>query len=121
MAEYRLLFYEADDGECPGNVFLEDAPPKARGKMLRWLELLEQQGPQLLRPYADIVQGKIRELRTEHSGVQYRLLYFFWGRRVVVTHGFVKKTMAVPEAEISRAIRAMHDFYRQLKERSIPS
>lgn len=82
--------------------------------MLRWLDLLEQQGPQLLRPYADIVQGKIRELRVEHSGIQYRLLYFFWGRHVVVTHGFVKKTMAVPDGEIARATRAMHEFYRRL-------
>ena len=89
--------------------------------MLRWLELLEHQGPQLMRPYADVLQGKIRELRVGHSGIQYRLLYFFWGRCVVVTHGFVKKTMAVPESEIARATRAMHEFYRRIEKGGVQS
>ena len=116
MAEYKLLFYETVDERCPSKEFLRDLPIKDAGKIARWLGLLERQGPQLLRPYADIVQGKIRELRVQLGGMQYRLLYFFWDRHVVITHGFVKKTSAIPDEEVARAIRAMHDFYRRLNQ-----
>ena len=45
--------------------------------MAAYLSLLEKQGPNLKRPYADIVRGKIRELRIHYSSNQFRILYFF--------------------------------------------
>ena len=32
------------------------------------------------------------------------------GKRIIVTHGFVKKTGAVPDEELTRAQRWMDDF-----------
>ena len=81
----------------------------------RWLELLEWEGPNLPRPYADVVRGKIRELRVSFSGLHHRFLYVFHGKRIVVTHGFIKKTAEIPEAEIARAERYTTDFYRRLE------
>jgi len=43
----------------------------------------------------------------------------FHGRRIVVTHGFVKKTAAVPETEIARSKRIMADFYQRLERGEI--
>ena len=115
MAEYEVIFYEAADGECPTQEFLDGLAPKVRGKVAKWLELLEREGPNLPRPYADVVRGKIRELRVSFSGLHHRFLYCFHGKRIVVTHGFVKKTAAIPEVEIVRAERCMVDFYRRLE------
>ena len=115
MAEYEVVFYGAADGECPTEEFLDGLAPKVRGKVAKWLELLEREGPNLPRPYADVVRGKIRELRVSFSGLHHRLLYFFHGKRIVVTHGFVKKTAAIPETEITRAERCMADFYQRLE------
>jgi len=114
VAEYEVLFYEAADGECPTQEFLDGLVPKVRGKVAKWLELLGQEGPDLPRPYADVVRGKIRELRVSFGGTHHRFLYFFHGKRIVVTHGFVKKTAAIPEGEIARAERTMADFYHRL-------
>lgn len=114
MAEYGVVFYEAADGECLTQEFLDGLSPKVRGKVAKWLELLEREGPNLPRPYADVVRGKIRELRVSFGGMHHRFLYFFHGKGIVVTHGFVKKTAAVPEGEIDRAERCMADFYRRL-------
>ncbi len=114
MAEYEVLFYEAQEGECPVQEFLDNLAPKVRGKAAKWLELLEREGPNLPRPYADVVRGKIRELRVGFGGMHHRFLYFFHGKRIVVTHGFVKKSATVPEAELARAERLMTDFYRRL-------
>lgn len=114
MAEYEVLFYEAADGGCPVQEFLDDLLPKVRGKVAKWLELLEQEGPNLPRPYADVIRGKIRELRVSFGGLHYRFLYFFHGKRIIMTHGVMKKTSAIPEGEISHAERLMADFYQRL-------
>lgn len=56
------------------------------------------------------MRDKIRELRIPYGRLQWRILYFFDGRTIVLTQGFLKKTDAVPEAEIARAVRRMNDW-----------
>lgn len=115
MGEYEVLFYEDRDGGCPTDEFLAGLPVKVQAKVSKWMEMLSRYGPNLPRPYADSVRDKIRELRLGFGGMQYRFLYFFHGRMIVVTHGFVKKTAEVPEGEIARAQRLRSDFYQQLE------
>ena len=110
MAEYEVLFYETAEGRCPARDFLEGLPLMVRAKVSKWLDLLRREGPDLPRPYADVVRGKIRELHVSFGGLHHRLLYFFHGKRIIVTHGFVKKTAAVPDEELIRAQRWMDDF-----------
>jgi len=73
----------------------------------------------LPRPYADTVRGKIRELRVIFASIQYRLLYFFSGKYIVVTHGFIKKTDEVPANELEKAVNIMRDFEIIMKERGV--
>ncbi|MGA9069516.1 MAG: type II toxin-antitoxin system RelE/ParE family toxin [Terracidiphilus sp.] len=51
----------------------------------RYVGLLEQAGPDLCRPYADTIRGSrvsnLRELRVQHEGRPYRVLYVFDPRR----------------------------------------
>ncbi len=119
MADYDVLFYETADGRCPVQDFLEGLPLKVRAKIAKWLDLLRREGPALPRPYADVVREKIRELRVSFGGLHHRLLYFFHGRHIVVTHGFVKKTAAVPDEELARAQRYLADFMTRVEQREI--
>lgn len=119
MAEYEVLFTETADGACPTQEFLDGLAPQVRGKVAKWLELLGQEGPNLPRPYADVVRGKIRELRVSFGGMHHRFLYFFHEKRVVVTLGFVKKTAAIPQGEMVRAERYMTDFTQRLERGEI--
>lgn len=52
------------------------------------VELLEQRGPNLPFPYSSGVKGsrhqRMRELRVQHKGEPYRILYAFDPRRVAV-------------------------------------
>lgn len=112
---YRVIFYSDERDRCPTTVFLKSLSIKIEAKLNRWIDRLEELGPDLPRPYADILRGKIRELRLTFASQQYRFLYFFWGKVVVITHGFLKKTAEVPEAEIDRARRYMDDFEIRLK------
>ena len=110
---YEVVFYRSPRGECFAEEFLNELPPKVRGKILRWIEALESHGPTLPRPYADVVRGKIRELRIVFRSTQHRLLYFFSGKQIIVTHGFVKKTGSVPVDEVERAERLMRDWQQR--------
>ena len=73
---------------------------KAKTIMLRLAEV----GPNLHRPHADTVRGKIRELRCGIGTFEHRFLFFFDGHRVLLTHGFLKKDNAIPEREIARSV-----------------
>lgn len=107
---YELELYVDERGRCPGREFLNEAQVKVRAKIVKWLEMLEKEGPDLPRPYADAISGKIRELRVSFGSHEYRFLYFFFGKRIVITHGFLKKTQKIPCEEIQRASRCMKRF-----------
>lgn len=66
------------------------------------------------RPYADYLRDGIYELRVKFSSNNYRVLYFFVVReRIVLTHGFVKKSNKVPEKEIEKAIKYKLEFEKE--------
>ena len=108
---WQIEFYETERGECPLDSFIDGSNAKVRSKFVRALDLLEEYGPGLKRPFADILRDGIRELRIRFGTDRIRALYFFFeGSRIIVTHGFVKKTDEVPVSEIERAIRCRNNF-----------
>jgi len=58
--------------------FLNGVNVKIRAKIVKWIEKLENEGPNLPRPYADIIRGKIRELRVNFGSNDYRFCIFLW-------------------------------------------
>jgi len=111
---YNLIFYTTERGDSPVDDFLDSLDKKARAKVAAHLSLLEEQGPNLKRPYADIVRGKIRELRIQQSSNQYRILFFFQVRdQIVLTHAFTKKTQQLKEKDIELAEKRMEDWMQR--------
>ena len=50
------------------------------------------------------IEDGIFELRTSLSATIIRTLYFYQkGSRIIITHGFIKKTQKTPRKEIERA------------------
>lgn len=111
---YNIIFYTAERGDSPLDDFLDGLDKKSRAKVAAYLSLLEEQGPDLKRPYADIVRGKIRELRILHSSNQYRILYFFQiHNQIVLVHAFSKKTQQLKKKDIHLAEKRMEDWMRR--------
>ena len=111
---YEVVFYTNERGDSPIDAFLDDLNVKTRAKVDAHIELLEEHGPNLKRPYADTVRGKIRELRIPYSSNQYRILYFFFMRnQIVLTHGLMKKTQELKEKDIVLAEKRMEDWIRR--------
>jgi len=53
------------------------------------------------------LRDKIYELRPDFGKLSPRIFYFYKGKDIVFTHGFLKKTRAVPDNEIEKAINIM--------------
>ncbi len=111
---YQILFYSTERGDSPIDEFLDELDKKSRAKVEAYLSLLAEQGPDLKRPYADHVRGKIRELRIHYSSNQYRVLYFFYLRdQIVLLHAFTKKTQHLKEKDIDLTEQRMEDWIRR--------
>jgi len=101
--KWTVLFCDPNAVLCPIVKFLDGCRPVHRVKVLRMIELLEEMGPNLPRPYSDLLRDGIHELRIKLSGEQIRLFYFFCFERYIVLYEVLHKhTDRVPEAVIRR-------------------
>lgn len=108
---YSICFYLDRRGQSPIDAFLDSLRNKDRSKVQGVISHLEREGPDLRRPYADHVRGKIRELRIPYGRNQYRILYFFHDRgQIVLLHAFAKKGWKLPEQGIRMAEWRMRDW-----------
>ena len=98
-------------GDYPVKDFIQQMDKKSRAKIWRYIALLEEHGPNLLRPYADYVRYKIKELRIKTQAGNVRIFYFFpLEGNIILLHAFKKKTQELPEKEIEQAKKNMEDF-----------
>ena len=112
--QWRLLYYETSNQNCPIEEFIDNQNKRNQAKILSFFSLLEERGPTLPRPYADLLQEGIHELRIKLQGKQTRVLYFFCFQRfIVLTHAFLKTTDKVPTGEIKKAMRYRDDFLKR--------
>lgn len=111
MPPTTIVAFREADGSVPILDWLDNLSDAVRDKCVIRLELLAEQGHDLRRPHADVLRDGIHELRVRHQRVNFRMLYFFHGRRaVVMSHGLTKQQARVPEVEIARALRRMGHF-----------
>ena len=114
---YEMVFYERANGEVPAQEFLDSLPIKLREKTLRSLALLQELGPQLRGEEAEYIRDGLFELRTQFGSDITRIIYFFFvGRKIVVTSGFIKKSQKTPRREIERALRCKRDWEEAHRE-----
>ena len=108
---YRIVLYPSASGRFPVREFLDRLPEKNQAKIAAALDYLAQLGSELRRPHAAHVRGKLWELRVSRARSEYRLLYYFRKREVVVVlHGILKKRQALPNKEIETAEGRMTDY-----------
>lgn len=118
--KWNVLYYEFVNGKCPIQDFIDSRKERDQAKIFSWLSLLEQNGPTLPRPYADLLTDGIHELRVKLSGEHLRVLYFFCFKDfIVLTHAFVKHTSEVPSSEIKKARAYRDDFLSRYNEKRL--
>lgn len=115
MTKFEVVFYEKVNGECPVEDFISSLDMKMRAKMIGLLEILEEKGNLLREPYSKHLDDGIFEIRCKQGSDITRVLYFFYyGGKIVLTNGFVKKTQKTPSEEIKLAKIRRIDFIERI-------
>jgi len=119
-SRWHVVYYEDVHGHSEIFDFVDGRSDREKAKILALLVVLGEQGPQLPRPYADLLVDGIHELRVKLGGDQVRILYFFCYRDVIVlTNAFTKTTERVPVREIETARKLRKDFLQRYDELSL--
>jgi len=104
----------------PVKEYIDNLPLRERAKVMAFIELLEDRGPSLPRPYADLLDDGIHELRIKLTGTQTRILYFFCYQDIIVlTNAFDKYTKKIPQDKIELVKESRTDFLARFKENGI--
>ena len=110
-ADWKVSFYVEGDGESPVREFLRslDRPTRAR---FGWsIEQLRIRNVSAREPLVKKLTSRLWELREESQTNIYRVIYcFVSSRRIVLLHGFQKKTQRTPKGEIEIAERRLARF-----------
>lgn len=111
MAEYKIEMYTKPNGESPAQDFIMSLDSKMQSKVFREIDSLELFGPSLREPISKHLEDGIFEIRAIFANNITRVLYFFYiGKTIVLTNGFVKKTQKTPRSEIDKAKRYRADY-----------
>lgn len=92
-------------------IFIKKLEKSSRSKVIRGAELIELYGYQLGMPHVKRLTRELHELRIRGQQ-EVRILFVVQRNKVILIHGFVKKTQKTPIKEIQTAEKRL----RQLTE-----
>ena len=119
--EWKVIYYSEQSGSIPVREYINNLSLRERAKTMAFIGLLEKKGPDLPRPYADILEDGIHELRIKLSGTQVRILYFFCYQNIIVlTNVFDKHSDKVPKEQINLAKENRKDFLNRTDGSQFP-
>lgn len=114
---WTVEYYETEKKYCPAKEFIDSLPTeKMQAKALRDIQLLESLGTEIREPYSKPIESGLFELRIRFSSNSARVFYFFFsGKRIILTNGFMKKTDKTPKKHIEKALTYKADYERRMK------
>ena len=112
--EWAVVFYVDQAGREPVREFFESLDLRTQARFAWSLKQLSVRNITAREPLVKHLEGKIWELRRESNTNSYRLLYSLLpNRRILILHGFHKKTQKTPRSEIELAQQRFADFRRR--------
>ena len=116
LRSWEIEYYQTAAGSVPVAEFVDSLSPQAKAKYIHSLELLEHYGLLLREPWVKNIPNvpKMRELRFTSFGEIYRFFFFpVTGRKLILLHGFKKKTQETPRRELQTAEARMKDYIQR--------
>jgi phage-related protein len=95
-----LDFYQTAAGNEPVREWLTGLPKAACRTIGGDLFTVQTMWP-MGKPLVDGFGDGLWEVRSTHEGIEYRVLFGIVGGRMVVLHGFVKKTQKTSKADVA--------------------
>lgn len=110
MARTNIVIYQEGEDKIPLIKWLKSLSKKAQDKCIAKIELMAEEGNQLRRPHCDLLEKGIYELRIRVGHIQYRILYAYVGRNIVLLSHGCQKERTIPKKEIQRALRHLENY-----------
>ena len=104
--KWQILFYN-DKVEQETLEF----PDKILAKLLHIFEMIEDNGPNLGKPYTDSLGEGLFEVRAKgQEGIGRSLFCYTNEKVIVILHSFIKKTQKTPNRELKIALTRKKDI-----------
>ena len=108
----EIIFYQTDFGNKPVEEFLDSLDPAPRAKIVRTLELVREQQIVPSKFWKKLSGTNLWEVRVEYAGNIYRLLAATAkGNRVILLHGFQKKSQKTPRLDMEIALQRQKRYF----------
>jgi phage-related protein len=102
--EWVVEFYLDERDRSPVREFIESLDQKTQSRLAALIEYVRMHNIQAREPHVKNVSGKLYEMRERSDKRDYRIFYFtVRDRRIVLLHGFQKKSQRTPKREIEVA------------------
>ncbi len=112
MIIWKIEYYNYDI-QC----WINKMPVGIRAAYARLTNLLMEFGIDLRLPHSRAMGGGLFELRPKGCEGAARIFYCtLVGKRIVILHGFIKKTQQTPNKELAIAIRRMKEVKNENKK-----
>ena len=111
--KWSIEYYVAENGKSPVRDFIDSLSAESKAKFIFIADLLTEYGLNVREPYVKPITGsrKLFEIRIKDRQNIHRIFYFaFTGRKLVLLHGFTKKTEKTPSREIEIAQTRMNEY-----------
>ena len=110
----EILFYRTASQKCSVEEFLDSLPSKVAQKVTWVLGLLEDLDVIPAQYFAKMPgTDDIWECRIKLGSNIYRIFAFWDGNKIILTHGFIKKTQKTPSNEIEKAESYKKDYFQR--------
>ncbi len=114
--EYEVEYVDLENNEKPFEEFVLGLTLKERAKIFETINYfleLKNNDLSIKEKLSKHLEDGIFELRTYLSDNIARTLYFYQkGAKIIITHGFIKKTRKSPRKEIEKA-KALRKLYNE--------
>jgi phage-related protein len=111
QAHWEVELYERPNGRSPVVEFIEEQSKRNQARIFAELDDLAEFGLMSRGAKLKHLEGKLWELRFRGEGLHFRFIYFAnTGRKIVVLHGFCKKTRKTPKRELNTAYRRQQGY-----------
>jgi phage-related protein len=111
---FSIEFFVGAEGSCPAETWLDSQSLKMQQKFAALFKMLGDVGRIFNEQKFKHLTGtdQLFEIKADQGRV---LCFFVVGKRVILTHGFLKKSDKTPKGEIERAEKAKADFAARSK------
>jgi len=116
LGNFQCHYYQTGSGRSPIEEFIDSLSFNTQRKFFAKIGWLEETGHKLPFPHTKKIAEDLYELRFEGEDGAVRILYFFYlGNKIILLHGFKKKTEKTPKKDLELADDRRKDFLSRVK------